>query len=470
MRPLRNLLKALKHKIQDLIDKGKLQLNAKETKGAPNITQNPLPLHDVGTMNMVTFDEVEKSVLENASAWSLDELFAILGHALQDCGDFQDKIKELQGMGALRFVSAQEPKKFIAPVTEEYFTKEKPYILQDTKKAQVISQNFQQPYVLKTSLSGSPMGKISSMANCHFSYSFKFMPQRSVILNSTANDVSNMTHCGWCSANLEVKELRKAILKSKDIIIEEMLEESPKKPMSEKEVTEFLNILRKKVWDYGWGNLGSKLYINFTDDEIPDEGNGHTKALHIFVQCKMMNVPHVLIDNGSALNVIPLTVLEQLKVDDFHINQCSMMVCAFDGTKRNVVRKIELLVEIGPLTFDVDFFVMDISPTFNKLLGRPWIHIAEALPSTLHQKVKYIVNGLLVIVNGEEKHVIRPQPFITWEWTLELMNPLITRWRVLLLLTYIQGSKEKRLKWLNLLKSLLGSCFRVNINWERVCD
>ncbi|GKV34053.1 hypothetical protein SLEP1_g42476 [Rubroshorea leprosula] len=112
-------------------------------------------------------------------------------------------------------------------------------------------------------------------------------------------------------------------------------------------------------------------YINFSDDEIPDEGNGHTKALHI-----------------------------SLKIDESHSNQCNTMVCAFDGTKRNVAGKIELLVEIGPMTFDVEFFVMDISPAFNMLLGRPWIHVVGAVPSTWHQKVKYIING-------EEEHVIR---------------------------------------------------------------
>ncbi|GKV42865.1 hypothetical protein SLEP1_g50228 [Rubroshorea leprosula] len=69
---------ALKHKIQDLINEGKLQLDAKEAKDAPNITQNPLPPHDADTMNMVTFDEVEKPMFENAGSWSLDELFAIL--------------------------------------------------------------------------------------------------------------------------------------------------------------------------------------------------------------------------------------------------------------------------------------------------------------------------------------------------------------------------------------------------------
>ncbi|GKU90956.1 hypothetical protein SLEP1_g4893 [Rubroshorea leprosula] len=143
---------ALKHKIQDLIDEGKLQLDAKEAESTPNITQNPLSPHDAGTMNMVALDEVEKPVLDNANFWSLDELFAILtkydliqsiaqinlnvspamiddalvcpyhsnmkGHTLQDCEDFQKKVKELQAMGSLKFMSVQESEKCIAQFKE----------------------------------------------------------------------------------------------------------------------------------------------------------------------------------------------------------------------------------------------------------------------------------------------------------------------------------------------------------------
>ncbi|GLT87857.1 hypothetical protein SLE2022_059140 [Rubroshorea leprosula] len=200
----------LKHRIQYLIDEGKLQLDAKEGKGTPNITQNPLPPHGPPTMNRVAFDEVDRLVLKNVSSWSLDELFAILiehdliqpiapmslnvlpvmidevvmcpyhsnmkGHALRDCGDFQRKIKKLQAMGSLKFMSTPESEKSIAPVTEEYFTKERPYTLQSINKAQVISQNSQQLYVLKTSLSEPYVGKTSFVANSHIPYSFMAMP------------------------------------------------------------------------------------------------------------------------------------------------------------------------------------------------------------------------------------------------------------------------------------------------------
>ena len=45
---------------------------------------------------------------------------------------------------------------------------------------------------------------------------------------------------------------------------------------------------------------------------------------------------------------------------------------------------------------------MDISPSYNCLLGKPWIHIAGAVPSTLHQKIKFVTEGQLVCIVAEE--------------------------------------------------------------------
>ena len=59
-------------------------------------------------------------------------------------------------------------------------------------------------------------------------------------------------------------------------------------------------------------------------------------------------------------------------------------------------------MQIGPCTFNVEFQVMDISPSYNCLLGRPWIHIAGDVPSTLHQKSKFVTEGQLVCIAAEE--------------------------------------------------------------------
>ncbi|PKI73139.1 hypothetical protein CRG98_006481 [Punica granatum] len=50
--------------------------------------------------------------------------------------------------------------------------------------------------------------------------------------------------------------------------------------------------------------------------------------------------------------------------------------------------------------------VLDIPNAFSLLLGRPWIHSAGAVPSTLHQKLKFIMEERLITVKGEEDYAI----------------------------------------------------------------
>ncbi|XP_017978243.1 PREDICTED: uncharacterized protein LOC108662410 [Theobroma cacao] len=145
------------------------------------------------------------------------------------------------------------------------------------------------------------------------------------------------------------------------------------------------DILVEKL-DHIVGNITVGNFIAFNDEEIPSGGRGSNKALHITIQCKDHAVPRVLIDNGSALNVMPRSTLTKLPVDLSYMRTSHMVVKAFDGTIKEVVQ----------------FQVMDISPFYNCLLRRPWIHMAGVIPSSLHQKVKFIVEGQLISVFTEE--------------------------------------------------------------------
>ena len=150
------------------------------------------------------------------------------------------------------------------------------------------------------------------------------------------------------------------------------------------------------------GNITASACIAFTDEEIPPEGQDSTKALHISIKCKGHIVPRALLDNGSSLNVMPISVLSRLLIDLSDMKKSQMVLRTFDGTKREVLKNIKLLIQVGPCTFDSEFIVMDINPSYNCLLGRPWIHMASAMPSTLHQKVKFVVEKSLITVVVKE--------------------------------------------------------------------
>ncbi len=89
------------------------------------------------------------------------------------------------------------------------------------------------------------------------------------------------------------------------------------------------------------------------------------------VKCKGWMVAKVLINNGSALNVLPNATLARLPVDPYGVHRSTMIVRAFDGTKRDVLGDIDLPLQIGACTFNVTFQVMNIEPAYTMLLGRP---------------------------------------------------------------------------------------------------
>jgi len=149
-------------------------------------------------------------------------------------------------------------------------------------------------------------------------------------------------------------------------------------------------------------NITTNNYLSFAEEEIPVEGRGHNRALYVSVKCMDHVVAKVLIDNGFSLNVMPKSTLEKLSFNTSHLKPSSMVVRAFDGSPREVRGEIDQPVQISPHTYQVTFQVMDINPAYSCLLGRPWIHSVGVIPSTLHQKLKFIVEGHLVIVSGEE--------------------------------------------------------------------
>ena len=55
---------------------------------------------------------------------------------------------------------------------------------------------------------------------------------------------------------------------------------------------------------------------------------------------------------------------------------------------------------MGQSFFKVIFQILRILVSFNLLLGRPWIHSAGAIPSSLHLKVKFIHDGQVITISS----------------------------------------------------------------------
>ena len=79
-------------------------------------------------------------------------------------------------------------------------------------------------------------------------------------------------------------------------------------------------------------------------------------------------------------------------------------------------------VKTGPIKAVVEFTILDIPVTYALLLGRPWYHVLGGVSSTVHQKVKFLLDGEVItidasmsktisVVRDEQKQVVAPPGF-----------------------------------------------------------
>ncbi|XP_077226312.1 uncharacterized protein LOC143859517 [Tasmannia lanceolata] len=141
--------------------------------------------------------------------------------------------------------------------------------------------------------------------------------------------------------------------------------------------------------------------LSFTDDDLLPEGQDHTKSLKITVICNKKKVPEVLVDNGSALNVCPLSTATTLGfgLEDFIPSEQGIL--AYDGTRRDVIGTLVTEIHIGGEDFVIEFQVLEIKASFLLLLGHPWLHKFGVVPSSLHQKLKFIHKNRAITVKGD---------------------------------------------------------------------
>lgn len=77
--------------------------------------------------------------------------------------------------------------------------------------------------------------------------------------------------------------------------------------------------------------------------------------------------------------------------------------------------------------------MLDVAVSYNLLLGGPWIHAAKAVPSTLHQMVKFECDKQEIVVHGEDNLCVPSDaivPFIEFEddkgsWVYQVFDTVL---------------------------------------------
>ncbi|XP_019237189.1 PREDICTED: uncharacterized protein LOC109217405 [Nicotiana attenuata] len=103
---------------------------------------------------------------------------------------------------------------------------------------------------------------------------------------------------------------------------------------------------------------------------------------------------------GSSANVIRSRVVEQLGLLD-QIIPASRVLHGFNMVGEITKGEISLSVDMSDTVQNTKFHVIGGDMRYNALLGRPWIHSIRAVPSTLHQMMKFPTKDGITTIYGE---------------------------------------------------------------------
>ena len=101
----------------------------------------------------------------------------------------------------------------------------------------------------------------------------------------------------------------------------------------------------------------------------------------------------VLVDQGSAVKIMYPDLYKGLNLKPEDLTVYDSPLVSFEGKTVIPIGQIRLPIQTDSEVVDVDFIMVDAYLTYTAIVARPWLHALGAVFSTLHQKVKYSLEG-----------------------------------------------------------------------------
>ncbi|XP_077219123.1 uncharacterized protein LOC143853289 [Tasmannia lanceolata] len=288
---------ALKHQIQNMIDRKELSIEL------PNVTRNPLPTHAMPPPSSVNVICAEESVIDPASficaveseepyVWKFEE---------------EDQCSESEKPYVLSWndpdVAGPSNQSYILQCEDEKKESESLYVLRVSDDEE---EEIQTPYILKID------------------------DEDLLLLNDQCDELRHVTRGGrvFKPAELRVEnpaEVARGVDSQRQGVLRELNSSQVSVEITPDELVGLVAMTK-----------ASKA-LSFSDEDLPSEGKDHTRPLKITLLCNQKKVSEVLVDNGSALNVCPLSTATTLGFGPEDFIPSEQGILAYDGTRRDVI-------------------------------------------------------------------------------------------------------------------------------------
>ena len=128
----------------------------------------------------------------------------------------------------------------------------------------------------------------------------------------------------------------------------------------------------------------------------------HYDTLVLTVCINSFDVHRVFVDPGSTTDLLHLSAFKQMKVSINHLHSSGKIMPGFNGATTLSIEDITFPVKAGLVTHQVLFSVVEDLGPYNAILGRTWLHVMKAVPSTYHQKISYLTKAGQVDLQGSQ--------------------------------------------------------------------
>ena len=107
-------------------------------------------------------------------------------------------------------------------------------------------------------------------------------------------------------------------------------------------------------------------------------------------------------DQGSAVKIMYPDLYKGLNLKAENLMPYSSPLVSFEWKIIISKGQVRLLVQTGSEVVEVDLIVVDAYSPYIVIVARPWLHTLGVASSTLHQKVKYLSNGQIKEILGDQ--------------------------------------------------------------------
>jgi hypothetical protein len=98
-----------------------------------------------------------------------------------------------------------------------------------------------------------------------------------------------------------------------------------------------------------------------------------------------------------------LKTLKTITLDVKNLSDEKVIIHSFNQNSQKAMGAITLNLQCRSMKAPTKFYVIDAETSYRALLGHPWLHNNQVIPSTLHQCLKYIENGKQKRIDGDVK-------------------------------------------------------------------